>query len=211
MEVNIIDFMQSEFALNEEQRNQIEALPELYRHWNAQINVISRKDIDNLLEHHILHAMAIAKIISFPDKSQVMDIGTGGGFPGIPLAILFPNAQFHLVDSVGKKLKVVEAVAESIGLKNVSTEHNRAEKVKGKYHYIISRAVTNFSAFEIWTRGKFTRERLHPYVANGIFYLKGGDLREELKPFRKRTQVHEISRFFPQTFFKEKYVVHYKT
>lgn len=205
-----MDFIQSEFALSETQRKQMEALPDLYRHWNAQINVISRKDIDNLLERHVLHALAIAKVITFPPGSRVMDIGTGGGFPGIPLAILHPEVSFHLVDSIGKKLKVVEEVVQSIGLKNVTTEHNRAEKVKGKFHYIVSRAVTNFAEFEVWTRGKMERERLHKHIPNGIFYLKGGDLRSELKPFAKRIKTHKISRFFPQDFFEEKYVVQYK-
>ncbi len=205
-----MDFIQSEFALSEQQRKQMEALPDLYRHWNAQINVISRKDIDNLLERHVLHALAIAKVIRFPSGSRIMDIGTGGGFPGIPLAILHPEASFHLVDSIGKKLKVVEAVADSIGLKNVTVEHNRAEKVKNKFHYIVSRAVTDFASFEVWTRGKMEREQMHKHIPNGIFYLKGGDLRNELKPFAKRIKTHKISHFFPQPFFEEKYVVQYK-
>ncbi len=208
MEVNIIDYLTETFSLNEKQRQQFEALPDLYRHWNEQINVISRKDIDNLMERHVLHALAIALVIDIPDGSKVMDIGTGGGFPGIPLAILFPNVHFHLVDSIGKKLKVVEAVAEEIGLNNVTTEHNRAEKVQQKFHYIVSRAVTNLTDFDRWTRGKIEKGRMHPNFANGIFYLKGGDLRDELKPFKKRSKLFPIKKYFHQPFFDEKYVVY---
>ncbi|MCH8545451.1 MAG: 16S rRNA (guanine(527)-N(7))-methyltransferase RsmG [Cryomorphaceae bacterium] len=209
MEVKIIDYLTDTFLLSDLQRQQFEALPELYRHWNEQINVISRKDIDNLMERHVMHALAIAMVIDFPDGSRVMDIGTGGGFPGIPLAILFPQVQFHLVDSIGKKLKVVEAIAEEIGLSNVTTEHNRAEKVQKKFHYIVSRAVTNFTDFERWTRGKIEKGRMHPRFANGIFYLKGGDLRQELQPFKKRTKLYPISKYFNRPFFEEKYVVYY--
>ncbi|MCC5918471.1 MAG: 16S rRNA (guanine(527)-N(7))-methyltransferase RsmG [Cryomorphaceae bacterium] len=198
------------FTLTDKQKSQFAQLPELYQTWNAAINVISRKDMDNLMERHILHALAIAKVISFPDGSKIMDIGTGGGFPGIPLAILFPNAHFHMVDSIGKKLKVVEAVAEALNLKNVTTEHNRAEKVKDRYHFIVSRAVTSFPQFEKWIRGKFLPDRIHPHFSNGLFYLKGGDLREELKPYKKRVKLISVQKFFPQVWFEGKVVMYYR-
>jgi 16S rRNA (guanine527-N7)-methyltransferase len=197
------------FELTEQQIKQFDQLPELYTQWNAAINVVSRKDIDALMERHVVHSLAIAKIIDFPAGARVLDIGTGGGFPGIPLAILFPEVHFHLVDSIGKKIKVVEAVAEALGLQNVTAEHNRAEKVKGQYHYIVSRAVTDFSRFLIWTRGKISPHRLHPDFNNGIFYLKGGDLHEELKDHQKRVRIFPLKKHFPQEFFDTKVVVHW--
>lgn len=193
--------------LTEHQRRQFEQLGELYRHWNEQINVISRKDIDKLYEKHILHALGIAKVMPFADGSKVMDIGTGGGFPGIPLAILFPNVHFDLVDSIGKKIKVVEAVAEAIGLKNVKAYHERAEKMKGKYDFIVSRAVTRLSQFLPWTQNKFSNKQLNPFP-NGILYLKGGDMKEELKEIKRTADVYDLSDYFSGEFFESKKVVY---
>ena len=188
------------------QIEQFEKLEALYTEWNAQINVISRKDIDELYVRHVLHALAIAKVQSFVPKSKILDVGTGGGFPGIPLAILFPEVKFTLVDAIGKKIKVVNAVAESIGLKNVSAHHLRAEKVKGEFDFIVSRAVTNMPDFVKWVRKKVAKNQQHE-LKNGILYLKGGDLTEELKEFPKAT-LYAISDFFEEEFFETKKVVH---
>jgi 16S rRNA (guanine527-N7)-methyltransferase len=201
---------QDYFTLTEKQIEQFDALPELYREWNAAINVISRKDIDYLMERHVMHSLGIAKVIQFPAGAKVLDIGTGGGFPGIPLAILFPEVQFHLVDSIGKKIKVVEAVAERIGLQNLTAEHARAEQVKGQFHYIVSRAVTAFDRFLPWTKGKFFKAPIHSSFANGIFYLKGGDLTEELAAHKDRIEVFPLTDFFSEDFFQTKAVVYWR-
>ncbi len=192
--------------LTEEQIAQFEQLEALYKEWNAQINVISRKDIDELYIRHVLHGLAIAKVQPFVAGSQILDVGTGGGFPGIPLAILFPEVKFILVDAIGKKIKVVEAVAESIGLTNVSAHHLRAEKVKGEFDFIVSRAVTNMPDFVKWVRKKVAKKQKHE-LKNGILYLKGGDLAEELKDFEKAT-LFPISDYFEEEFFETKKVVH---
>lgn len=186
-----------------EQFGQLEAL---YKEWNAQINVISRKDIDELYLRHVLHALAIAKVQPFVAGSRILDVGTGGGFPGIPLAILFPEVQFVLVDAIGKKIKVVQAVAESIGLTNVSAHHMRAEKVKGEFDFIVSRAVTNMPDFVKWVRKKVAKRQKHE-LKNGILYLKGGDLTEELKDF-VRAKLFLIPDYFEEEFFETKKVVH---
>ncbi|MFK7747591.1 MAG: 16S rRNA (guanine(527)-N(7))-methyltransferase RsmG [Kordia sp.] len=193
-------------GLTEVQVEQFEQLETLYKEWNAQINVISRKDIDELYIRHVLHALAIAKVQSFASGSRILDVGTGGGFPGIPLAILFPEVKFVLVDAIGKKIKVVEAVAESIGLTNVSAHHLRAEKVKGEFDFIVSRAVTNMPDFVKWVRKKVAKKQRHE-LKNGILYLKGGDLTEELKDFPKAT-LYAIPDFFEEDFFETKKVVH---
>lgn len=198
------------FPLSPKQIEQFDALPQLYREWNAAINVISRKDIDYLMERHVMHSLGIAKVIHFPEGARVLDIGTGGGFPGIPLAILFPKVQFHLVDSIGKKIKVVEAVAESLGLHNLSAEHVRAEKVKGQFHFIVSRAVTAFDRFLPWTKGKFFKTSIHPSFANGIFYLKGGDLTNELAAHTDRTEIFPLTDYFSEEFFQTKAVVYWR-
>lgn len=193
-------------GLTEEQIEQFGQLEALYKEWNAQINVISRKDIDELYVRHVLHALAIAKVQPFTAGSRILDVGTGGGFPGIPLAILFPEVQFVLVDAIGKKIKVVEAVAESIGLTNVSAHHMRAEKVKGEFDFIVSRAVTNMPDFVKWVRKKVAKKQKHE-LKNGILYLKGGDLTEELKDFI-RAKLFPIPDYFEEAFFETKKVVH---
>ena len=192
--------------LSEEQIAQFSKLEELYKDWNAKINVISRKDIDELYVKHVLHSLAIAKVQPFEPGTYVLDVGTGGGFPGIPLAILFPETRFYLVDVIAKKIKVVQAVAEGIGLKNVKAEQMRAGNVKGDFDFIVSRAVTNMPDFVSWINDKIKKQQKHE-LKNGILYLKGGDLTEELKDFPKATE-YNISDFFSPDFFETKKVVH---
>ncbi len=192
--------------LNQVQIDQFSKLEELYRHWNAQINVISRKDIDALYLRHVLHSLGVAKVITFKNGSKVLDVGTGGGFPGIPLAILFPKVHFHLVDTIGKKIKVVNQVVSALGLKNVTATHSRAEKIKGEYDFIVSRAVTNMDDFVKWVRKKIAKKQLNE-LKNGVLYLKGGDLSDELKNFSRATQ-YELSNYFEEEFFETKKVVH---
>ena len=192
--------------LSEKQVSQFKQLESQYKEWNAQINVVSRKDIDELYTRHVLHSLAIAKVQSFNPESSILDIGTGGGFPGIPLAILFPETNFYLVDSIGKKIKVVNEVASALGLTNVKGEHARAENVKGQFDFIVSRAVTNMSDFVKWTKGKIKKNSTHD-LKNGILYLKGGDLTEELSNFPKAT-LYDLPNFFEEDFFETKKVVH---
>ena len=192
--------------LTQDQISQFEQLEALYKEWNAQINVVSRKDIDELYVRHVLHSLAIAKVQPFLEGSSVLDIGTGGGFPGIPLAILFPKTNFYLVDSIGKKIKVVNEIVSALGLKNVKAEHLRAEKVKGQFDFIVSRAVTNMNDFVKWTKGKIKKKSNHD-LKNGILYLKGGDLTEELKNFPKAT-LFDLQNYFNEDFFETKKVVH---
>jgi len=192
--------------LSETQINQFSKLRGLYGEWNAQINVISRKDIDELYLKHVLHSLGIAKVQPFEPNSKVLDIGTGGGFPGIPLAILFPETNFYLVDSIGKKIKVVNEVAAALDLKNVKAEAIRAEKVKGEFDFIVSRAVTKMDDFVKWTKTKIAKKQNHA-LKNGILYLKGGDLTEELANFPNSTQFN-LSDFFTDEFFETKKVVH---
>ncbi len=192
--------------LTEEQTHQFEQLEGLYTEWNEQINVISRKDIDALYVRHVLHSLGIAKVQAFKPKSRVLDVGTGGGFPGIPLAILFPETRFYLVDSIGKKIKVVQEIANALGLKNIRAEHIRAEEVKGEFDFIVSRAVTNMDDFVKWTRKKVTKKHRHD-LANGILYLKGGDLTQELESFPKAT-IYNLPDYFMEDFFETKKVVH---
>ena len=192
--------------LTAEQVKQFEMLEALYQDWNAKINVISRQDIDALYVKHVLHSLAIAKIQKFAPGTYILDVGTGGGFPGIPLAILFPETRFYLIDVILKKITVVKAVAEAIGLKNIKAEQLRAENVKGDYDFIISRAVTNMPDFVSWIKDKIKKQHKHE-LKNGILYLKGGDLTEELKDFPKATQ-YDISDFFQPDFFETKKVVH---
>ena len=179
----------------------------LYTEWNNRINVISRKDIDHLYERHVLHSLAIAKVISFLPGARVLDVGTGGGFPGLPLAILFPETEFHLIDSIGKKLKVVDAVVEALHLQNVTTRHIRAEQLTGQYDFVVSRAVTSISAFLPWMKNKIALHNRHT-LPNGLFFLKGGDLEAELSPYRSRVAVFDIKDFFEEAFFEEKKVVY---
>lgn len=190
-----------------DQQSKFEALKGLYEEWNAQINVISRKDIDELYLKHILHSMAIAKVIKFKPGTDILDVGTGGGFPGIPLAILFPDCNFHLIDSIGKKIKVVSAIAEQLELKNVKAENIRAEQIKDKYDFVVSRAVTRLQPFYRWVRNKFKKERNHR-ISNGILYLKGGDLQDELREAKLKTKIFELSDYFSEEFFETKKVVY---
>ena len=192
--------------LTDIQLKQFEALQGLYEDWNSQINVISRKDIEALYLRHVLHSLAIAKLIQFKSGAKILDIGTGGGFPGVPLAILFPDVTFHLVDSINKKLKVVNGVAESLGLENIYTKHARAESIQGHYDFIISRAVTNMTDFVGWIKNRVAKKSVHP-LKNGILYLKGGDLTEELKLYTKAT-LYDLSDYFEEDFFETKKIVH---
>lgn len=193
--------------LSEKQLEQFSQLFDLYSHWNAQINVISRKDIEELYERHVLHSLGIAKVCTFQPGEQVLDVGTGGGFPGIPLAILFPETQFHLVDSIGKKIKVVKEVASALGLDNLKADHLRAEQIKDKYNFIVSRAVTRLGEFYPWIRGKFKSENINA-LRNGILYLKGGDLDEEIKESKLKAELYPLSAYFEEEFFETKYVVY---
>lgn len=189
------------------QKEQFAALKPLYEDWNSKINVISRKDMDNFYEHHVLHSLAIAKVQPFKTMAEILDVGTGGGFPGIPLAIMFPHSNFYLVDSIGKKIKVVQAVAESLALKNVRAEQIRAEQVEGDFDFIVSRAVTDLSQFTGWVRCKVSDAHYHK-LHNGILYLKGGDLTEELAPFKKKVRTWDISDFYTEEFFQTKKVIY---
>ncbi|SFZ84506.1 16S rRNA (guanine(527)-N(7))-methyltransferase RsmG [Tenacibaculum maritimum] len=193
-------------GLSEVQLAQFSKLKELYKDWNLKINVVSRKDIDELYLRHVLHSLGIAKVMQFKAGTKVMDVGTGGGFPGIPLAILFPETDFHLVDSIGKKIKVVNEVVEGLGLKNVRTTHGRVEEVKDTYDFIVSRAVAQMETFERWVKNKVHKKQQHD-LKNGILYLKGGDLVEELQHFPKAT-IYNLSDFFKEEFFETKKVVH---
>tara|TARA_B100000768_G_scaffold36852_1_gene35517 strand:- start:312 stop:947 length:636 start_codon:yes stop_codon:yes gene_type:complete len=199
--------------LTEEQLEQLNKLELLYKDWNSKINVISRKDIDELYLRHVLHSLSIAKLISFKNNTTLLDIGTGGGFPGIPLAILFPNCNFHLVDSIQKKINVVNIVVKELELKNVKTSCCRAELVKDKYDFVISRAVTNMKDFVSWIKYNVNKKSFND-LKNGVLYLKGGDLKEELISF-KNVKTYELSDFFNEDFFNEKKVVYlpikYKT
>ena len=191
--------------ITDEQKQQFEKLEQLYTEWNEKINVISRKDMDGLYEKHILHSLGIAKVMPFADGTKVLDIGTGGGFPGIPLAILFPEVSFTLIDSIGKKIKVVEAVSEGLGLKNVTAVHGRAEKLKEKFHFVVSRAVTQMPEFLRWLKGKFEKEHFNE-KHNGVLYLKGGDLAEELAGLR--CEIFQLKNYFEEEFFDTKKVVY---
>jgi len=193
--------------LTDLQKQQYEALPSLYAEWNEKINVISRKDIDNLYERHVVHSLGIVKVMPFVDGAAVLDVGTGGGFPGIPLAIMFPNVKFTLVDSIGKKIKVVNAVAEALQLKNVEAYQTRAEQVKKRYDFVVCRAVTDMNDFARWVQGKILPTNRHG-LQNGILALKGGDLEEELKSFGSKVTVYPLSKYFDEEFYDTKKVVH---
>lgn len=200
---NIVQYFPN---LTDTQVEQFEKLEELYKDWNAKINVISRKDIDELYTKHVLHSLGIAKIIEFRPGSVILDVGTGGGFPGIPLAILFPEVDFYLIDVIAKKIRVVNEVVQGLGLQNVKTEQMRAENVKQDFDFIVSRAVTNMPDFVSWVKDKVKKKQNHE-LQNGILYLKGGDLTEELQDFPKATQ-YNLSDFFEDEFFETKKVVH---
>lgn len=193
--------------LTEQQQKQFAALDELYRDWNAKINVISRKDIENLYEHHVLHSLGLARIVHFRPSTQILDVGTGGGFPGIPLAILFPEVGFRLLDSIGKKIRVATAVAEAIGLENVTFFHGRAEEEQGKYDFVVSRGVMPLVDMERIVRKNIASEGRNA-LPNGILCLKGGDLSAELQPFHRRAQVFSLSDEFEEEFFATKKVLY---
>ena len=193
--------------LSDSQQVQFGQLGELYSFWNAQINVISRQDVENLYEKHVLHSLGIAKVQAFKPGSEVLDVGTGGGFPGIPLAILFPEVQFHLIDSIGKKIKVVNEVATALQLKNVRAQQIRAEEVNETYDFVVSRAVTHIKPFYGWVRNKLSTNHFHEHK-NGILYLKGGELDEELRELAKPHKVYNLSDYFEEEFFESKKVVY---
>lgn len=193
--------------LDEEQKQRFAALDALYHDWNSKINVISRKDIDNLHEHHVLHSLGIAEVIRFKDGSEVMDLGTGGGFPGIPLAIMFPNVHFHLVDSIGKKVRVCQEVAQALELKNVTTQWCRAEEVKDKFHFVVSRAVMPLADLVKIIRKNISREQING-LPNGLICLKGGELENETLPLKNQTEITPLSDFFEEEFFLTKKVVY---
>ncbi|MDY2587042.1 16S rRNA (guanine(527)-N(7))-methyltransferase RsmG [Winogradskyella aquimaris] len=191
--------------LSETQIEQFAALEELYKYWNAKINVVSRKDIDELYLRHVLHSLGIAKVVEFAENTSILDVGTGGGFPGVPLAIMFPNCQFHLVDSINKKLKVINAVCEAIELTNVRTTHSRVEAIDETYDFIVSRAVTAMPEFTKWVKGKIAKKQRNE-LKNGILYLKGGDLTEELKQYTT-VKAYLLSDYFEEAFFETKKVI----
>jgi 16S rRNA (guanine527-N7)-methyltransferase len=195
--------------LTPQQNNQFSELFDLYVHWNAQINVISRKDMDSFYERHVIHSLAISKIMEFTSNSTILDIGTGGGFPGIPLAILYPEVNFHLVDSIGKKIKVVNEVSTALKLTNVHASHIRGEEINEQFDFIVSRAVTAMPAFLPWTKGKFKKENINS-LKNGILYLKGGDLTEELKTVTNKHTIYPLNEVFEESFFETKSVVYIK-
>ncbi len=192
--------------LSEHQKEQLEQLEVLYQDWNQKINVVSRKDIDELYLRHVLHSLGIAKVVQFKPGSAVLDVGTGGGFPGIPLAILFPDSNFTLVDAIGKKIKVVQEVIDGLGLKNVRALHTRVEQIDQQFDFIVSRAVAAMPTFVHWVKGKVKKKSAHS-IKNGILYLKGGDLTEELKDY-KTVKIYELSDFFKEDFFETKKVVY---
>lgn len=194
-------------AITDEQRHQYEQLFELYKDWNSKINVISRKDIDNLYEHHVLHSLAIAKALRFKDGTKIMDFGCGGGFPGIPLAIMFPECQFKLIDGTGKKIRVCQEIASAIGLKNVVAEHLRGEDETGKFDFIVSRAVMPLTDMVKIVRKNVSKEQ-HNAMPNGIFCLKGGNLQSEIHPFKNIVEQTDLSSFFNEEWFKEKHLIY---
>lgn len=192
--------------LTEDQLSKFQKLEELYKDWNLKINVVSRKDIDELYLRHVVHSLGIAKVQKFNPGAKIMDVGTGGGFPGIPLAILFPETSFHLVDSIGKKIKVVDEVVAGLGLENVKTSNCRVEEIKDSFDFIVSRAVAAMPTFVHWTKGKILKKSQHE-LKNGILYLKGGDLSEELKDYKSAT-IYDLTNYFEEDFYETKKVVH---
>lgn len=193
--------------LTERQREQLAALLPLYEEWNSQINVISRKDMEHFYEHHVLHSLAIAKVMEFASMTEVLDVGTGGGFPGVPLAIMFPDARFTLIDSIGKKIKVVNDVIGRLGLTNSKAMQIRAEQLDGEYDFVVSRAVTTLGEFVPWVKGKISKTQYNK-LRNGILYLKGGDLTKELFTFRHKVKTWDISEWFEEEFFETKKVIY---
>lgn len=196
------------FNLTDTQAQQFAALEPLYRDWNEKINLVSRKDIDNLMTHHVLHSMAIAKFLKFTPGTTIMDVGTGGGFPGIPLAILFPQCQFLLIDSIGKKIKVAETIAQQIGLTNVQCRHERAEDEKQQFDFVVSRAVMPLPELVKIVRKNITHANQHNALPNGLIVLKGGNVNQEVKPFKNIAEITPVSDYFNDPWFKQKYVIY---
>ncbi len=190
-----------------QQKEHFAALQGLYSEWNEKINVISRKDIEQLYERHVVHSLAIYKFLPFQPGSKILDIGTGGGFPGIPLAIMMPDVQFHLTDSIGKKIKVVQEVADALGLKNVKAEHIRSEQVKSKYDFVVSRAVAELKMLLAWSNGKVLKDNKNA-LPNGLICLKGGDLKDELKEVKREKEIYSLSDYFSEEFFETKKLVY---
>jgi len=202
-----LDILENYFPdLSSRKKKQFTQLESLYGEWNEKINIISRKDITELYERHVLHSMSIARLIEFAPKSQILDVGTGGGFPGIPLAILFPQVDFYLIDSIGKKIKVVQEISQALDLRNVEARHQRAQEFKRPIDFVVSRAVTKMETFVPWVKKNITKKSKHN-LPNGILFLKGGDLKEELQNFPK-SKVFKLSEFFEEEFFETKKIVH---
>lgn len=207
LELGADQHLNTYFPLSARQQEQFAQLGPRYREWNEKINVVSRKDIDNLYVNHVLHSLGIAKVILFRKDARVLDVGTGGGFPGIPLAIFFPETNFHLVDSIGKKITVVKAVADAVGLTNVTAEQARAETLKGEYDFVVSRAVTRLGELYKWTYNLIKKRSDHA-LPNGILCLKGGDLAEEVAEVRRPAKLFALSDYFAEPYFDTKFVVH---
>ena len=195
--------------LSSDKIDKLKALEQLYSYWNDRINVISRKDFDNFYTHHVLHSLSIAKYIDFKADTNILDIGTGGGFPGLPLAILFDNVNFTLIDSIGKKIKVVKEISDELEIKNIKAIHTRAENIEGRFDFVLSRAVTKLDRFLPWIENKISKISKHK-IENGLIYLKGGDIKEELAAINKKYSIKSISDYFTEDFFKTKLIVHVK-
>lgn len=206
--MNRISLLEHYFpTLTTNQKQQFELAIDAYIQWNAAINVVSRKDMENIVEKHFLHSLGIAKVCQFTPGTEILDVGTGGGFPGIPLAIMFPDTKFHLVDSIGKKIKVVNEVAHAIGLTNVTSQHERAQNVVGHYDFVVSRAVTRMQPFLEWIKHKINKNQFNK-LANGVLYLKGGDLAEEMAETKRKYTLYDLQDYFKEEFFETKKVVH---
>lgn len=208
MEISTMNIIKKYFPqLTPTQEDKLGQLGELYAFWNAQINVISRQDVENLYERHVLHSLSIAKVVEFREFANILDIGTGGGFPGIPLAIMFPESEFHLVDSIGKKIKVVEEIAKALELNNVRAQHCRAEQADGDYDFVVTRAVARITPLYGWVKHKISQNHVHP-LRNGVLALKGGDLDEEMAELKRKYRIYELNQFFDEAFFETKKIVY---